>query len=181
MQLTVANNELLDQLEKLYLEAFPAAERKPFAMLVEAQRKGRGELLAMVDEKGAFLGLAVVLRQGDLALLDYLAVAPEGRGRGVGSEAIRQLAARFAGSRIVIEIELPDEAAPNNSQRIRRKQFYLRAGFAALEVRISLAGVPMELLSLGGPVSWEEYYQLQVDLLGRQRVEQMLRLHRLEK
>lgn len=179
MQLTIAKNNLLDQVEKLYLEAFPAAERKPFAMLTEMQRQGLGEILAMVDENGAFLGLAVVLRRGDLALLDYLAVAPEGRGRGVGSETLRQLAERFAGCRLLIEIELPDEAASNNAQRLRRKQFYLRAGFAEMDVRISLGGVPMELLSLGGAVSWEEYRRLQVELIGQENVEKMLRLRRL--
>ncbi len=179
MQLTIAKNELLDQVETLYLEAFPAAERKPFSMLEEMQRQGLGEILAMTDDNEAFLGLAVVLRRGDLVLLDYLAVAPEGRSRGVGSETLRQLAARFAGSRLLIEIELPDEAAANNSQRLRRRQFYLRAGFAELDVRVSLAGVPMELLSLGGAVSWEEYHQLQVELIGRENVEKMLRLHQL--
>ena len=35
MQLTIAKNELLKQVKNLYLEAFPASERKPFAMLEE--------------------------------------------------------------------------------------------------------------------------------------------------
>lgn len=180
MQLTIAKNELLKQVENLYLEAFPASERRPFAMLEEMQRQGLAEILSMVDDQGIFLGLAIVMRRGDLALLDYLAVAPEGRGKGVGSETIRQLARRFAGSRLLIEIELPDPQAENNPQRLRRKQFYLRAGFYPMEIHISLAGVAMELLSLGGAVSWEEYYQLQVELIGLERVQKMLNLHRLD-
>ena len=39
MQLTIAKNELLKQVENLYLEAFPASERKPFAMLEESIRR----------------------------------------------------------------------------------------------------------------------------------------------
>ena len=38
----------------------------------------------------------------------------------------------------------------------------------------------MELLSLGGAVSWEEYYRLQVELTGPERVQKMLNLHRLD-
>ena len=178
MELTIAQDSLLRQVENLYLEAFPASERKPFPMLEEMRREGRGEILAVTDRQ-TFQGLAVVLLWEDVALLDYLAVAPEGRGKGAGSETLRMLAARFPGKRILIEIELPDSGAPDNLQRLRRKQFYLRAGFHALEIRISLGGVPMELLSLGGDVSWEEYYRLQVSLIGQERVQKLLRLHRL--
>ena len=56
MQLTIAKNELLKQVENLYLEAFPASERKPFAMLEEMQRQGLAEILSMVDDQGLFWG-----------------------------------------------------------------------------------------------------------------------------
>lgn len=179
MELMIAKGASLRQAEQLYLEAFPAAERKPFEMLVELQKNGRGMIFAAADEE-RFLGLAVVLLWEDIALLDYLAVAPEGRGQGTGSEVLRLLAARFPDKRILIEIELPEENAPDNAQRARRKRFYLRAGFVPMEVRISLGGVPMELLSLGGNVSWEEYRRLQAGLIGEERVQKLLHLHRLE-
>lgn len=178
MELTIARDEFLRWTQQLYLDAFPACERKPFEMLEAMQREGRGQILAITGE-GNFLGMAVVLFWEDIVLLDYLAVASDGRGRGTGSEALRLLRRRFPGRRLLIEIEQPDDDAPDNFLRVRRRQFYLRAGFQPMEIRILLGGVPMELLSVGGGVSWEEYRRLQVSLIGEERVRTLLKLRRL--
>ena len=178
MELKIAQGDMLRRAETLYLEAFPDCERKPFSMLEAMQQEGRGRILSAADGTD-FLGLAVVLFWQDVVLLDYLAVAPEGRGHGVGSEMLRALQEMFPGKRLLIEIELPEREAPDNLFRERRKRFYLRAGFRPMEIRLSLAGVPMELLSLGGDVSWDEYYRLQVGLIGPERVRTLLHLHRL--
>ena len=55
----------LTAIENLYLSAFPAAERKPFSLLLEKQREGSVEILSL-EEDGAFAGLAILVRLDDL-------------------------------------------------------------------------------------------------------------------
>lgn len=60
-----------------------------------ARRDGTREAFAVVDGGGAFLGLAmapVIDREGHTAELGYI-VAPEARGRGVATQALRLLTA----------------------------------------------------------------------------------------
>ena len=61
----------LSDVEKLYLEAFPKAERKPFAMIKKLNKKGKSEMLCLESDNGDFLGLAITVLYEDLVLLDY--------------------------------------------------------------------------------------------------------------
>ena len=50
MKLTNCTTEAqFANLERLYMDAFPAAERKPFPLLVEKSREGVVELLAIEE------------------------------------------------------------------------------------------------------------------------------------
>ena len=75
-------------LRRLYLEAFPRAERKPFRLLCRQARRGRMDLLTLRGEAGEPLGLAVTMLHESLVLLDYFAVDPAARGGGIGGEAL---------------------------------------------------------------------------------------------
>ena len=83
----------LAEIQRLYLEAFPAEEQKPFALLLKKRAEGLVEILSIESEGGVFLGLAIVVLYRDLALLDYFAIAPEQREGGVGSAAFSAIAA----------------------------------------------------------------------------------------
>ncbi len=86
MKLTNCTTEAqFANLERLYMDAFPAAERKPFPLLVEKSREGVVELLAIEGEGGAFLGLAITVLSHGLVLLDYFAICPKLRGQEIGS------------------------------------------------------------------------------------------------
>ena len=87
--------ERLDELKNLYETAFPESEQKPFELMLKKREEGDAELLS-IEEGGAFLGLAIVVSRGDLALLDYFAVSPQHRGGGVGGEAFEMLKERYA-------------------------------------------------------------------------------------
>lgn len=145
-------------LEQLYMEAFPAAERKPFPLMVQKSHEGIMELLAIEGEGGAFLGLAITVLHKGLVLLDYFAICPKLRGQDIGSGTLRLLQERYAGKRLVLEIEDTDEEAPNREERIRRKAFYLRNGMSAMPFLVNLFGVKMQVLTNGADVSFEEYH-----------------------
>ena len=58
---------------KLYLSAFPAAERKPFFVIAKMYQKGKMEIWCR-EQNGTFSGLAITINSDDLIRIDYLAV-----------------------------------------------------------------------------------------------------------
>lgn len=127
--------------------------------LLRAGKKHKLDLFLLRD-RDENLGLTVTVPYGDLVLVYYLAVDPEKRGQGVGSQVMALWQTQYPGKRIVLEIERPEEGAENQSQRLRRKAFYLRNGLRETGLTVSVFGVPMEVLSLNGPVTFREYHSV---------------------
>lgn len=158
----------LEQVEALYMRAFPPAERKPFALIRRKCIKGDVEILAIETADGAFAGEAITVKCGALVLVDYLAVSEEMRGRGVGSAALRLLRERYTGKRLFLEIEsTKEENAPNAEQREKRKAFYLRNGLSCMPFRAVEFGVEMEILTFSGEVNFEDLHGLYKSVFGR--------------
>ncbi|MBQ9941630.1 MAG: GNAT family N-acetyltransferase [Christensenellaceae bacterium] len=156
----------LFHLEQLYIEAFPAAERKPFPLLLEKSRQGQTELLCMHLPDGEFAGLAIMVVHRGIALLDYFAVSPALRGKGVGSQALHALMARYKGDIFLLEIETTLAPAEDAAIRLSRKNFYLRAGLTPLPWEIVLFGVRMEVLTDGTYVEFDDYHRVYRDNFG---------------
>lgn len=148
------------KLKKLYHNTFPACERKPWALIRQKCRQGFMQVLSIEDDAGSFLGLAIIILYKDIALLDYFAVAPQYRGQSIGTNALQALRKRYAGYRLLLEIEDPDAPADNTAERIRRKDFYLRNGMLVMPYRVMLFGVQMHILTFDAPVSFEEYHAI---------------------
>lgn len=165
MKIKEADGRELRRMKRIYLEAFPISERKPFGMMKRKARQGRMEMLALLDG-GKLAGMAVTVLHRDMILLDYFAISRELRGKRLGSEAIGLLKERYRGKKLILEIELAKEQAPGAEERIRRKRFYLKNGIEETGIRIRLFGVPMELLSFGGTVSYEEYHSIYEEVIG---------------
>lgn len=159
VQLLPARDEMLESMEALYEEAFPAAERKPFQMLLDRRGGGQVELLAIRGEQG-FRGLAITAMDRDLVLLDYFAVAPSQRGQGTGSRALGLIGEYYRGKRLFLEIEEPDPQAGNQLQRLKRLAFYRRNGYRDIGVRVALNGIGMLLMSPGADIAFDEYRAL---------------------
>lgn len=165
MELKKAEKRDLRRLKKIYLETFPKTERKPFWLMKQKALQGKMELLSIRD-KGELVGLAFTVLYQDLALLDYFAIARAHRGKKVGSEALELLKERYHKRRFLLEIEQMDEAASNNAERIRRKQFYLKNGMHETGIHVSVFQVPMELLTDKKPLTFEEYYSIYLESIG---------------
>ena len=76
---------------QLYCAAFPWTERKPFSRICRNCRKGKMEMWG-IKEDTEFLGFFVCAVYEEIVLIDYFAVMPSKRGRGVGSQALKLLA-----------------------------------------------------------------------------------------
>ena len=150
--------EQLSTVEALYMRAFPREERKPFSVILEKAEEGSMEILT-IEEENTFLGLAITILFKDRVILDYLAISEDKRGQSVGTKTLAQLKERYAGKRLIIEIEDPDEPAENTSDRIRRKNFYLRNGLLEMPFRILLFGVRMQVLCTER-IFFEEYHEI---------------------
>lgn len=167
MKLTrAATKEQYRQIEALYMRAFPKEERKPFSRMVKKQAEGSMELLCIEDDAGLFLGLAIYVLDGDLALLDYLAIMEEYRNQGIGSKILSRLQTYYPGKRFLLEIEDAAAESEDQSMRIRRKAFYLRNGMKVMPFLVNLFTVEMEVLTFETEVGYEEYFDIYNHVFG---------------
>lgn len=144
------------KLKKLYRSSFPKAERKPFSIIKQMQKEGRGDLW-VYEDSGKFLGFATTINGKDAILVDYLAVNPNARGGGIGSAILQDLRRHYGDDRLFLEIETITPLADNNEQRARRKTFYLKNGMKEVGVTANIFETDMELLSFGLTMTFDEY------------------------
>jgi GNAT superfamily N-acetyltransferase len=124
---------------EIYEQSFPPSERDDTAHLLASIGAGK-RLCYVAARNGVLVGLAVVFGLDDLsvALLEYMAVAPQERNAGVGGALITHLRTNL-GSDIgtlgmVLEAELPSEAeGEERTLRERRVAFYMRHGASTVE------------------------------------------------
>ena len=115
---------------------------------------------------GEMVGFFFTYFYCDFAMVDYFAIHKDYRNRGIGREAIRLLSELYADKRVFLEIEDPE----SSEMAQRRLCFYNRCGFVQTGTRVNLFSVDMELLTLGEfDVSFEEYFELYVSMLGKIR------------
>ena len=152
------NIRLLDWLHirRLYDKAFPRSERKPFGRIVSMMRAGKSDVWCF-EKNGRFAGFASTIKDAELILIDYLAVVPKLRSRGVGSAMLAVMKQR-AEKPLFVEIESMYEPGEDQPQRMRRKQFYERSGFVPMNVMADVFGVKMELLAWRGKLDFERYH-----------------------
>ncbi|MBR4085615.1 MAG: GNAT family N-acetyltransferase [Lachnospiraceae bacterium] len=144
------------QIYILYHKSFPVNEKKPFSMILSTYRKGNTDVWYL-SYKGHFAGLAITINSADTILLDYYAISPHMRGRGIGSLILRNMQKHYAPKGLLIEIESCTPDAPNLKERARRKDFYLRNHMVPLNIDITLFGVEMELLGHNCRIDFPKY------------------------
>lgn len=76
----VQTKERIAEIQNLYEAAFPANERKPFALIQEKVKSGQMEILAF-EEGENFIGMAMAMMDEDFILIDYFAMKKEKKRR----------------------------------------------------------------------------------------------------
>ena len=166
MEFMMAKKQQWAEIREIYLEAFPKRERKPYFVLRRSVRKKKAIVMTAVDGE-QMLGFAVLIPYKDMVMVDYLAVSSKIRSKGTGSYMIKNICSRFSDKKVVLLIERVDEEAENKEQRIARRRFYLKNGFAPANIFITGASGEMEIMNCGGMVSEEDYMGIQEYALGR--------------
>lgn len=150
----------------LYQRAFPASEKKPFAIIRKMHRRGVTDIWRFT-RNGRFAGIIITINGDNHVLLDYLAVDASQRGTGIGSAILQLMRAHYTGRGVFLEIESVYEDCDNKAQRIRRKHFYEKAGMQSMGVFVWLFGVKMELMGFESKLSYEEYHAFYRDNYGQ--------------
>ena len=123
---------------------FPANEIKPWEVAFSLYRKGRYAFLAAFSGE-EYVGYAwCYVPETGAVLLDYFAVLPQFRDKGIGSGILEALKRRYG--TILLESEFP-ETAPDPDTAQRRLGFYLRNGMAQTGLLVRLFGVDFCILS----------------------------------
>lgn len=148
LRIDIKDTERWNKVWELYESSFPIAER----------RKKKDHLHACSDpmfyplsawEGNQLLGLLFYWEWDSYRYLEYLAVSPELRGHGYGSQMLRYL--RDTEHTVILEID-----PLSNELSVRRLQFYERAGYTLTPYRFvhlpyRLEAQPQELLILSFP------------------------------
>ena len=130
-----ALEEILDDPELLRFTRVPEPVPTGFSRTwLERYEEGRAdgsrEAFAIVDENDAFVGLALAPRIEDderTAELGYV-VAPAARGRGVATEALRQLTEWAFSDQGMLRLELLISVENTGSKRVAERCGYVREG-----------------------------------------------------
>ena len=153
------------EIKKIYMEAFPKRERKPFFTLKRSVKKKKAVIMT-ASEENQILGFVVLIPYKDMVMVDYLAVSSRIRSKGTGSYIMQNVCREFSDKKIVLLIERLEDDADNRDQRIARRKFYLN-GFSSSGIFITGASGNMEIMNYGGKVTPEKYMSLQEYALGK--------------
>lgn len=141
---------------RLYRQAFPREERKPFAIIRKMYKEGRTIVWLARTTDGRFAGMASTIESPNTTLLDYFAIVPKLRSQGYGSAFLQRLLLCYEDKGLFVEIEAADRDDPTG-EKARRKAFYLRNGLQEMHVVADLFGVRMELLGRGCSLDFDTY------------------------
>lgn len=151
---------------------FPPDEVKPWATIDGLLRRGRYRCLGLFAADGLrgyafFASLPGTAGEKDY-LLDYFAILPAFRGRGLGSLFLGMLPQEMKDAgRILGEAENPDAAETDADRETREKRlrFYRRCGVSDTGVTSRVWGVEYRLLYFGGtaPISPDAVRALYAD------------------
>ena len=112
----------------------------------------------------AFVGFMVVQTYKNLAYLFFLAIDSSCRAKGYGSRAIETLRELYPDKKQVVDFEMLDEAAPNNIQRINRRQFYLKNGYKETVLFLSYLGVDYEVFCMSDDFDTREFKDMMKEI-----------------
>ena len=131
----------------LYENSFPVEERCEFLRLFSGVYKKF--LLYGIYDKDQLIAFAHFNETPQFIHINYFAVDKKQRNKGYGSCILSCLKCMFPSKPFVVDVELPDENAKNNFQRIKRIKFYEKNQFKLSTYVFKWAGSLMSPMYYG--------------------------------
>lgn len=147
-----------ERVEALNTGAFPAAERFSLETFLDAQEKGLLEVYRL--EEDGFAGFTVITRNDVATYIFYLAIAEDRRGQGLGHKAISAIQAMNPGAQLSIECEKVTKSTPYESQKMRRRRFYLSQHFHLSHIETSFQGMDFQVMCTGKDLDRKSFKEL---------------------
>lgn len=141
--------EFSDIYQQHLIADFPEDEVKPLAVIENAFAANKYAAYVLEEDSQIKAYATFMWKDKDLQLLDYFAVTRDsGRGKGIGSLFLQELARSIKVKGFIIECEAPEKARDKKEQEVREKRitFYLRNAVEMTTVTASVIGVDLRLL-----------------------------------
>ena len=155
-EVITAKHADISAIRGLYLSSFSKAEQAPFWFIMY-RTKTKGINFYSYYDDAVFAGFAYFVVVIDLTYLRYIAINPNVRSKGYGSQIMKHIEDCYPENRIILCIEKIDERAENNHQRMRRRDFYLKNGYISSGLIVEEKNENFELLVKGGSCSEEDF------------------------
>lgn len=83
-------NEFKEKIYAYYLKIFPEQERKPMKLIEKMYEKGYTKIIKIMNQE-TLVGFMLLNRveENSYAILDYFAILPQFRDKGLGTKALR--------------------------------------------------------------------------------------------
>lgn len=146
----------------LFEEAFPANERTmSMDTIIASMDKLPVKLLGVYtdEEPDDFAGFFLTAEGDKCVYLTYLAIRPEKRSGGIGSQAMNAIREYYAGKTLLFSYESIYEECDNAEQRKRRRNLYLKLGFHESGWFVKINGTEFILASSEPEINIDEFLQ----------------------
>ncbi|UTR06136.1 GNAT family N-acetyltransferase [Alkalihalobacillus sp. LMS6] len=158
IQAITTDSDELAHLKAIYLDSFPPEERLDFEQLLAKQQAGKGRFLGFYKEE-ALVGMMYYAEYEEILYIFYFAIDSNHQSKGYGKQMLAYMLERFSKHKIILLVEEIDEKADNYAQRVRRKNFYLRNGFAENAQYVVALGNDFEMLHRQGRPAYVSDYE----------------------
>lgn len=160
----ISQNQWKD-VRDIYMDIFPKTERRPFFLLKNAVRRDLSEVWVASDEC-VVLGFVVLIQHMDIVLVEYIALSDE-IAKGLWEEILLKICREYEDKRIVVQLDEINGMTNDIGRKIEKKRFCLANGFLPSVLFVQSIDGNMEILSLGGRISGDEFIALKIYALGR--------------
>ena len=144
-----------NQITKLYQEHmvvdFPKDELKPLNMILKSVQEGFYDCFGLFENE-QIVGYTFMVKQENSYLVDYIAIFPEHRNKGVGANLLTLIDDYLGDAdRIIGEVEDPayTDDEEQKTLQTRRLGFYLRNNCYDTGLRVECFGVKFIILEAG--------------------------------
>ena len=138
MNILDKNHPDINKVLLLYYSAFPKNELIDFNAFYSPRFKS--DVISIYDNN-QFVGFAVILTKNNISNIMYFAIEPNLRGKGYGTQSLKQISEYYKNNKIILDVEDPFEC--NNERerekRLKRIYFYTRAGFKLTNIKYEWA------------------------------------------
>lgn len=151
--------------QAIYEEAFPIAERFDFEALVNLTHENAKIHLSKLVENDQLVGLLCHVDLSDQkGFILYFATQAQQRGRGLGGKALAAMKELYPAG-FILESELTETTAENETQRQARFRFYERNGVKASDTISHNMGGDFHLMRSTTDIDSNHYLEA-IDMFG---------------